>query len=147
VTTALSPQPPEREPEFTAGKLTVGSAGGATFRGRLTVSPALLAGTKGQPTEVPPGPRPELDDPMQRRVFLATGTYLGQRICAVAYPVIYVGELDNVRFGRDEQPVSVVLIRLEATPHHAPHEWQGHPPLRITVPWSAIDRFEWLPPA
>jgi hypothetical protein len=111
------------------------------------ISPAALAGRKGNPTVIEPGPRPEHDDPLQRRVHNATGAYLGERVCVVAYPVLYVGELDSVRWDdRNGVPVSLFLIKLEVTSHHCPHEWAGHPPLRVMVPWDAIDRFE-LPPA
>lgn len=108
-------------------------------------SPASMPQHRRHAPEPPRSPRWPDNDPRQQRIREVLGVQIGDRVRVVAYPVVYVGELDRVTFGADEHVRDVWLVDLVRT-DHSPFEWKNQAlPVRIVVPWRAIDRFETLP--
>lgn len=104
-----------------------------------------MAGRRGR--TVPRSARWPSNDPRQQHVRENLGVEVGDRVRVVAYPVVYLGELDRVQFSPDGNEVlNVWLVDLERT-ETTPYEWNNRPlPVRIILPWRAIDRFETLAP-
>lgn len=109
-------------------------------------TPAVMAGSRGRPAP-PRSSRWPDNDPRQQQIRDHLGVQIGDRVRVVAYPVVYVGELDKVKFSPDGHSVlDVWLVDLVRTDHN-PFEWNGKPlPVRVVIPWRAIDRFETLAP-